>query len=58
MPSIVRLFDESLDFLERKQRRNDHLAVRRKSEFIGRVELDPIRTVHQLFADGFADFPR
>src|SRR5258708_26141095 len=54
---IVSLVDECLNFLEREGRRVHYFAVRRKSEFISGVKLNPVCAVHELFPDAFTRFP-
>ena len=55
---VVGLFDECLNLFQRERRWNDHLAVRRKSEFVCGIKFDPIGPVHQLLADRLSCFPR
>src|SRR5437764_11753182 len=55
---VVGLFDERLNFLKRERGRDNQRAVRGKCEIVGSINFDPVRAVHELFADRFARLPR
>src|SRR2546422_4692290 len=58
MTFVVGLFDERLNFLKRERGRDNQRAVRGKCEIVGSINFDPVRAVHELFADRFARLPR